>query len=424
MPSRPSAPQRQLRSSIESFLDQYQRVRLALAGCGLLLLVATVVLARWEPEYLLLSVALVVVSADAAWSLTRRVRAPRQMVFLDLTLWGAVMVSNSQIPVVNVASLAILSVLTVLFLDGVWMFGFLVYAASWYAFSFFSGHPATVMNGATFAAVLITLGGLAAAVYRVRLWLGQLDANRSQTLGVVSHELRNNLTGILGVTELVAASGLSQEESNELLEMAHQQAVDATEIVEDMLTASRIERSALDVIVEPVDVNAQIRAVAKRFQTEGTDVGVEVGAGSLLAQGDALRIRQILRNLISNAVRYGGPSISVSSTLDGSMIDVIVGDDGQGVPPEDEATIFLPYRRSANARRDASSVGLGLWICHQLAHAMNGRLEYRRRGGHSEFVLSLPRSENTMAQEASSPLTIPRRELRHAQRQVTPAVRV
>jgi signal transduction histidine kinase len=209
-------------------------------------------------------------------------------------------------------------------------------------------------------------------------------------LGTVSHELRNTLTGIVGLTEIVSsASDLEPEEARELIGLAHRQAVDATEIVEDMLTATSMERSALTVENGAIDFNHEVVTTVRRFVGLGTAVEVDLADAVPMARGDALRVRQIIRNLVSNAVRYGGETIVVSTRADGDRVQVIVADDGVGVLPEDESTIFLPYRRSTNTRRDASSVGLGLWICGQLAIAMGGTLTYRRVDHSTQFVLAL-----------------------------------
>ena len=252
------------------------------------------------------------------------------------------------------------------------------------------GQGLDMESAPVFSAVVLTVGGLAAVMYRVRGWLGRLDGNRSQMLGTVSHELRNNLTGMMGLTEvLMNTTDLSRDETQELMGLAHQQAVDASEIVEDLLTASRLESSALSVEVEAVDLNHEVATTVRRFVGEGTAVSVLTGEYLPMAGADALRVRQILRNLVSNAVRYGGSSIRVITRATSDSVQVVVSDNGEGVPLEDETTIFLPYRRSTNTRRDAASVGLGLWICRQLAHAMGGTLEYRRVNDSTEFVLTL-----------------------------------
>jgi two-component system sensor histidine kinase KdpD len=195
---------------------------------------------------------------------------------------------------------------------------------------------------------------------------------------------------MIGLTEVVSTNQtISAGEARELVALAHQQAVDANEIVEDLLTATRLERSALSVAMESVDVNHQVDTTVRRFSGEGVDIVVRAAPDLPPAGADELRVRQILRNLVSNAVRYGGPSIRITTSLSGEGIQISVADDGDGVPSEDEATIFLPYRRSTRSSKVAASVGLGLWISRQLADAMGGSLEYRRVDGWTEFVLAL-----------------------------------
>ena len=140
--------------------------------------------------------------------------------------------------------------------------------------------------------------------------------------------------------------------------------------------------------MKAVNVNAEVETTARRFSGEGVGLSVQTTANLPLAEADELRVRQILRNLVSNAVRYGGSSIRITTLAVGDGIQVTVADDGEGVPPEDETTIFLPYRRSTRSSH-AASVGLGLWISRQLADAMGGSLDYRRVDGWTEFVLTL-----------------------------------
>ena len=378
------------RSSMESFLDEFQLVRLTLSIGGLILIGVFAGGGRWHGLLLPSGIGLLLMGLHAGWCRYRHIRTPRSMLALDLTIWGSLMLLMSDYLSVATASLAFLSLLVVLFSDGLWMAAFLVYVGAWYWISFFGGAGLTIESAGVLAAVVFTVGGLAALMYRVRGWLGRLDGNRSQMLGTVSHELRNNLTGMMGLTDVLrSATDMSEDETKELLGLAHQQAVDASEIVEDLLTASRLESSVLSVDIEAVDLNLEVVTTVRRFVGEGTMVSVQIGEDLPMAHGDALRVRQVLRNLVSNAVRYGGSAIRVTTRAAGDHVQVVVSDNGEGVPPEDEATIFLPYRRSTNARRDAASVGLGLWICHQLAHAMGGTLEYRRVDESTQFILTL-----------------------------------
>jgi len=378
------------RSSMESFLDEFQLVTLTLSIGGLILTGVLAWSGRWHGLPLPFAIGLLLVGLHAGWCRYRHIRSPRSMLILDLTIWGSLMLLMSDYLSIATATLAFSALLAVLFSDGYWMFGFLAYVGAWYGISFFTGAGFAIESAGVFAAVVLTVGGLAAVMYRVRGWLGQLDGNRSQMLGTVSHELRNNLTGMMGLTDVLrSGDDLSPVETRELLGLAHQQAVDASEIVEDLLTASRLESSAMSVDFEAVDLNHEVATTVRRFVGEGTMVSIQTGEGVPMARGEALRVRQILRNLISNAVRYGGTAILVTTATAGDVVQVVVSDNGEGVPLEDEATIFLPYRRSTNARRDAASVGLGLWICRQLAQAMGGTLQYHRVDGSTQFILTL-----------------------------------
>ena len=102
-----------------------------------------------------------------------------------------------------------------------------------------------------------------------------------------------------------------------------------------------------------------------------------------------VRVRQVLRNLLSNAGRSGGKSIDVSVHADAASAHVRVVDDGPGVPAGEEESILLPYRR-ATTRKHKNSVGLGLWISRRLAIAMSGDLTYRHHSAETTFDFSLP----------------------------------
>jgi signal transduction histidine kinase len=296
-------------------------------------------------------------------------------------------------PAIATATLAFLSLLVVIFGDGWLMSVLLGVLGVAFAAAHFGVNGLSAYSTASMVSVLFTVGGVVVVLLRVRRWLRRLDGYRSQMLGTVSHELRNSLTGMLGLTQIVGEMpDLEPAEARELIDLAHRQAVDASEIIDDLLIASRIEHSGLTVDVAEVDLADEISTVANRFAGEGRLTVSEPGDGLPAACADPLRVRQILRNLISNAIRYGGPHVVLSTLVRGDQIDVTVWDDGGGVPAEDEDTIFLPYRRSASGRRHPSSVGLGLWICRQLATAMRGTLSYNHDAVGTALVLTLPKA--------------------------------
>jgi len=117
---------------------------------------------------------------------------------------------------------------------------------------------------------------------------------------------------------------------------------------------------------------------------------ISVSGRSSHAWADPYRIRQILRNLFTNAARYGGTEIIVKIADDERTTYVRVADNGLGVPTGQEETIFEPYSRAHESRGRPGSVGLGLSVSRTLARLMDGDLVYRREGDMSVFELSLP----------------------------------
>jgi signal transduction histidine kinase len=377
---------------MESFLDDYQKLRFLVSLSAFIVVGILGVSGWWRSDSPVVNLLVLgLIALHAAWCRFRHVRAPRTMLVIDTTLMGASMVTINEFPSVMTGVIAFLALIVVLFSEGPWMVGLFAYLTALYVTAFLSGSGASVESAGNMVASLTSVAAVVAVMIRVRRWLGRLDADRSQMIGTVSHELRNNLTGVLGLTDIVAnTADLQPAEARELIALAHQQAVDANEIVEDLLTASRLEAAALTISAGRVDINAEVATVARRFNGVGSEIGLVLADDLGAAWADPLRVRQAIRNLVSNAIRYGGPVVSIATRQKGDAIQISVLDNGDGVPKEDEASIFLPYRRSTTGRRDPSSIGLGLWICRHLAQAMGGHLVYERRDGSTEFVLTVP----------------------------------
>jgi signal transduction histidine kinase len=118
-----------------------------------------------------------------------------------------------------------------------------------------------------------------------------------------------------------------------------------------------------------------------------------------------VRLRQILRNLVSNAIRYGGDHIDVGVARANGHIHITVEDDGAGIPEGQWEQVFEPYARAHDRAEQPSSVGLGLTVSRKLARLMGGDLAYRHEGG-SVFDLSLPAAdpaERTAASDTGEP---------------------
>jgi signal transduction histidine kinase len=242
-----------------------------------------------------------------------------------------------------------------------------------------------------YVGALFVSGVVSGVVSAFRSRIVQLETARALTVGVVSHELRNHLTGVIGITEVLreGRSALDPAEVTELLGLAHQGAIGAGEVIEDLLTASRAERGALESVPVPTDIGPITESVVRGFSAGGRVFELSGAPLPAWAMVDSVRYGQILRNLLTNAVRYGGPTKRVSVETIGDSVSVLISDDGDGVHPADEAAMFEPYRKAKHGKSAPGSTGLGLWIARTLARGMAGDLTYRRQGALTVFELVL-----------------------------------
>jgi len=216
--------------------------------------------------------------------------------------------------------------------------------------------------------------------------------SKDEFVATIAHELRTPLTAVVGFAQVLKEEGsnLPPAERAEMIRMIADEGIDLTNIVDDLLVAAKAEAGTLTVANVRVDLRAQTAQVLEGFGHEAVGNIVFTGS-SAHTSGDPARVRQILRNLVSNALRYGGDRIRVSVSSDDSTAQVMVADNGTGVSPQDREHIFEPYRRAHDAPGLTASVGLGLTISRQLARLMDGNLTYRREAGESIFALTLPR---------------------------------
>jgi signal transduction histidine kinase len=218
----------------------------------------------------------------------------------------------------------------------------------------------------------------------------ELMEAKNRFLASVSHEIRTPLTALLGFARLLADGHELGENDRRLMTASIvQQAQEMADLVEDLLVAARVELGQIEVVNVPLDVVHEIRQTLDAGGTYAVGVNVKCGAKGREAIGDPSRVRQILRNLLTNAERYGGPEVVATvSCAEGEVyIDVI--DDGPGLPTPEWERIFEPYHRAHESPGQPGSVGIGLAISRQLAELMGGGLEYHHRDGRSVFRLRL-----------------------------------
>lgn len=222
--------------------------------------------------------------------------------------------------------------------------------------------------------------------------LMELAQAKDRFIAAVSHELRTPLSAVMGFAGELArnADRYTSDELAEMAEFVYSQSLELSELVNDLLTAERAASGNLTITSSDVLLLEECnRAVESILEAPPIEVsGVEVAA-----HADGLRTRQILRNLITNAVKYGGGTIKVEVAVAADMAMVTVRDNGAGVKGIDGERIFDAYYRATEAESKPDSVGLGLSVARQLARLMKGDLVYRRHQGWTEFELTLPLGE-------------------------------
>ena len=243
---------------------------------------------------------------------------------------------------------------------------------------------------------------------------------KSQFLATVSHEIRTPMNGILGTAELLADRALPDDEQR-LAAMLLRSGRQLLGMLDDVLDFSKIEAGELTIGLEPFDPRAALLDVYNLFSAIASakglslelDVAPDVPAR---IRGDAGRVRQVLGNLVGNAIKFTDTGlVAMHVSLSGSkkadrMLRFVVEDTGVGIPPEARNRIFDHFAQAdGSVSRRFGGTGLGLAISRRLALLMGGNLDYEdRRAGGSCFVFTVPlinaRDELPTADEPELPV--------------------
>jgi signal transduction histidine kinase len=167
-----------------------------------------------------------------------------------------------------------------------------------------------------------------------------------------------------------------------------QRRLDLERMVEDLLTTARLDAGALQFTFENVAVADEVDEVAASLTRSGLHVSVDCAPG--LVRADQGRLRQVVRNLLSNAKKYGGPDVRVDGSVEGRTYLISVSDSGAGLPPEIAANAFQRFVHQGHETATTDSVGLGLSIVKSLTDGMGGSVKYERVGGRTCFLVRLP----------------------------------
>jgi signal transduction histidine kinase len=228
----------------------------------------------------------------------------------------------------------------------------------------------------------------------------QLDQLKSDFVGMIAHDLRSPISVIAGFAELLSSSSQPLEESdrNKYLGLIASNVHNLSRLVDDVLEVAEIDSAEFQVELQPFDLG---RLVQKTVIELGAAHGQERLILDLppelpFALGDEGRCRQVLANLLTNALKFSPPEAAVTTTvsLEGTALAVAVSDQGVGIPADDLPKLFERFSRlSQPALGRTKGTGLGLYICKQLVEAQGGRISVGSTPGRgSTFSYTVPRA--------------------------------
>ena len=227
-----------------------------------------------------------------------------------------------------------------------------------------------------------------------------LEQIRQDLVSTVSHELRTPLAAIYGSALTLAREDLELEESmhEKLLEVIVEESTRLANIVNDLLLASQLDADRLEIHVEPCDAQALAASVLDAARTHlpaGTRVSLDPGQGDVpYVVADEGQLRQVLTNLIDNAIKYSplGGDVRVRLQTAGKYVRFTVADEGLGIPPAEQGRIFEKfYRLDPDMTGGIGGTGLGLYISRELVRRVHGRIWVEANDARgSDFHVEIP----------------------------------
>jgi len=227
----------------------------------------------------------------------------------------------------------------------------------------------------------------------------------------MSHELRTPLNAVIGFADLLRLGGgaaLSERQA-EAIDQIHTAGRHLLGLIEEVLDFAKIESGKLSVSIEAIDPLAVAGSVAAGFGPMADKAGISVevtpSADELAVRADHLRLRQVLANLISNAIKYNRPGglVEVRARVEGDRVLLEVRDTGLGVPASRMADLFEPFERLGREGSAIEGAGLGLALTRRLVEAMGGKLAVQSlEGAGSTFTIDLPSAEPVRIRAPSS----------------------
>jgi signal transduction histidine kinase/CheY-like chemotaxis protein len=212
--------------------------------------------------------------------------------------------------------------------------------------------------------------------------LAVASRHKSEFLASMSHELRTPLNAVLGFSEVLLEQmfGEINERQEEYLRDIHGSGTHLLALLNEILDLSKVEAGRMDLEyasfeLEPV-LDEAVGLMRERAVAHAIDLRTEVGPGVDTVYADRLRLKQVLVNLISNAVKFTGDggSVVVRADLDGAELTITVADTGIGVPVEDQERIFESFHQGGRGAAQEEGTGLGLTLSRRIVELLGGRM--------------------------------------------------
>jgi len=255
--------------------------------------------------------------------------------------------------------------------------------------------------------LLVLLGRfLGATVQNIRAYeaerhtveeLRRLSALRADFVSLVSHELRSPMASLIGSAQTLRERWreLAADQRESFLALIAHETSRLAALVEDVLDTSRIEAGTFTYTFGDVDVGGLVRAAAAAAESGQDEVAVRADVSGTLptVRGDGERLRQVLSNLIDNAVKYSpeGGEVRVTTRTQNGRVEISVSDRGPGIPPEQQRLIFEKFGRAKLGDKTKPGTGLGLFIARSIAEAHGGGIGVESAADRgATFTLTLP----------------------------------
>ena len=222
----------------------------------------------------------------------------------------------------------------------------------------------------------------------------QADELRDVFLGMLSHELRTPVTSIFGGSQLLRRAHLDEDSRREIIDDIITESERLERLVENLLVIARAERRVVEGGNDPVLVGPLLERIVadKRRRWPNAVIVVDAGHGVPPARWDEGSFELVVRNLISNAVKYGDEGeIAVRARGSADGIEIVVADRGPGLPVDDPSRLFDLFYRTEDARRRAQGAGIGLFVVRALVESAGGTTwAANRPEGGAEFGFRVP----------------------------------